>query len=788
MEKITSLVLILAIFLVLSVGFVSAAKYNGMDYEPGKVIVKFKDKPVMNNKQVNLGGEILSSESGETFLKGKNLIITNLYVFDYDKAKDISKLIKNVKRNLNVEYAEPDYIFTGLQAPNDPQYSSQWNFPKTSAPAGWDIEKGNENIVISTIDTGINWNHEDLAEKIWNNLGEDFDNDGHTFEFNGTSWVFDPGDLNGIDDDGNGYIDDLIGYDFVTGGVSCYDDCATADNNPLDNNGHGTFQYGLMGARTNNSIGIAGLCQNCKLMIIRAGYNSTGGGANARYTAVIEGINYAVNNGVKTFNLAWKLGSSDIPSLHEAIINATNQGVLVTCAAGNDGNSNPIYPAYYEECFAVGARDQNDTRSSFSSYGSWVDISAPGTSLTSTWINNNYVSGKSGTSYASPQVTGLAGLIFSRNPSLNGSQVRQIINDSADYIATDYWIGGRINVSRALQMTPLPNQAPVLDAIGNKNVNEGNGLIIDVDASDANNDTLTYYTSASFGSFNSATGVFNWTPGYNDAGIYQVTFNVTDGFLWDSETINITVNNVNRQPVLDFISNKNVNENQIVTIVANASDADGDNLTYAINDSRFQQNGNIFTWQTDYNSAGTYYVLVSVSDGNLSDEQQVQVIVNDIPQYASLTGRIQLKGRENNLTMNNSNSVNVTMRNTANNQSSSYIVQSNYTGYFAIDNIIPGSYNIWVKPQFYLAVRNNSVILNTGSNNKDFGIAIGGDGNEDNKVSALDIAGFSGAYGSLLCSSLTYKWYFDFNSDCKINALDIAGFSGAYGSSGAAVV
>jgi hypothetical protein len=334
----------------------------------------------------------------------------------------------------------------------------------------------------------------------------------------------------------------------------------------------------------------------------------------------------------------------------------------------------------------------------------------------------------------------------------------------------------------------MPNQAPVLDAIGNKNVNEGNGLIIDVDASDANNDTLTYYTSASFGSFNSATGVFNWTPGYNDAGIYQVTFNVTDGFLWDSETINITVNNVNRQPVLDFISNKNVNENQIVTIVANASDADGDNLTYAINDSRFQQNGNIFTWQTDYNSAGTYYVLVSVSDGNLSDEQQVQVIVNDIPQYASLTGRIQLKGRENNLTMNNSNSVNVTMRNTANNQSSSYIVQSNYTGYFAIDNIIPGSYNIWVKPQFYLAVRNNSVILNTGSNNKDFGIAIGGDGNEDNKVSALDIAGFSGAYGSLLCSSLTYKWYFDFNSDCKINALDIAGFSGAYGSSGAAVV
>jgi hypothetical protein len=338
----------------------------------------------------------------------------------------------------------------------------------------------------------------------------------------------------------------------------------------------------------------------------------------------------ATDAGARAINYAFE--SANLSFLINAVQYAYSNGVFIAAAAGNNGNSTPVYPAYYPEIMAVGGRDSSDGRYSSSSYGDWVDISAPAVNLFSTNKNNGYKYG-TGTSYAAPQVTGLVGLILSKNPTLTNVQVRQIINDSADYIATDYWVGGRINVTRALQMTPNPpvNNAPVLAAIGNKNVNEGNGLIIDVNATDADNDTLTYYTSASFGSFNSATGVFNWTPGYNDAGIYQVTFNVTDGFLWDSETINITVNNVNRAPVLDFISDKNVNENQIVTIIANATDPDSDLLSYAINDSRFVQNGNTFTWQTNYNSAGIYYVLVSVSDGNGgSDDQVVQVTVNNV--------------------------------------------------------------------------------------------------------------------------------------------------------------
>ena len=289
------LALFVGIFLVLTI-YVSALdlpKYKDQEYVPGILIVKFKEKPILlansytKKFEISLNNEILTSDTGKQAFnprkqKGRHFI-ENIYIFKYDKNKDISKLINKIKKNPNVVWAEPDYIFEGLAIPNDPYYPQQWNFPKTAAPQGWNIEKGNETILIATIDTGIDWKHEDLAEKVWNNLGEDADNDGHTLEWNGTAWNLDPGDLNSIDNDGNGYVDDLIGWDFLGSLVSFDDvcasgeDCNTPDNDPLDRQGHGTFQYGLIGAKTNNSIGVAGLCWNCRLIGLRAGFKNTGG-------------------------------------------------------------------------------------------------------------------------------------------------------------------------------------------------------------------------------------------------------------------------------------------------------------------------------------------------------------------------------------------------------------------------------------------------------------------------------------------------------------------------------
>ncbi|MCP3683697.1 MAG: polysaccharide deacetylase family protein, partial [bacterium] len=176
------------------------------------------------------------------------------------------------------------------------------------------------------------------------------------------------------------------------------------------------------------------------------------------------------------------------------------------------------------------------------------------------------------------------------------------------------------------------NRPPVLDPVGNKAVNENQTLTIQLTASDPENDILTYAIDASLPSlytFNTSTGLFNWTPTIDDQGSYAVTFNVTDGKLTDFETITINVNNTNRPPVLQVIPNILARENDTIIITAIATDPDNNTLTYNINDSKFSQSNNIFTWQTGYDDAGVYDVLVSVTDGNLSDEQTVKISINN---------------------------------------------------------------------------------------------------------------------------------------------------------------
>ncbi|MDP9310070.1 MAG: S8 family peptidase [Chloroflexota bacterium] len=316
-----------------------------------------------------------------------------------------------------VEYIQPNYVYAvseagprkaylplvitpGAVLPNDPSLNLQYAWGRLDAIKGWSYDTGSQ-AVVAIVDTGIQLNHPDLQGKI------------------------------------------LPGYDFV-------DDDRSADDTFQ---GHGTHVAGIVGAVTNNGIGVAGTCPKCKLMPVRV-LNSSGGGNSGD---VVKGIVFATDNGADVINLSLG-GREDDQTLAAAVKYAWNKGVFVACAAGNDGDyGNPInYPAYYDACEAVGATNADDSHARYSEYGRWVDIVAPGTGIYSTYKNSSYAA-FSGTSMATPFVAGVAGLLAGQG--LTNQQIRDRIRQTADqipgtypyYSGTTYWSNGRLNLARALR-------------------------------------------------------------------------------------------------------------------------------------------------------------------------------------------------------------------------------------------------------------------------------------------------------------------------------------------------
>ena len=362
--------------------------------------------------------------------------LSRIYYLKISLDADVQSIAWELSQNPNVEYAEPRYIYEMYDVPDDPLYSDQWYLPIINASDAWDISQGDTNVVIGVIDTGVDWTHPDLAENMWTNDGETgLDAQGNNKR------------TNGIDDDNNGYIDDWNGWDF------CGDDGHTPDNDPMDTYGHGTHCSGIASAVTNNEIGVAGLGRTCQIMAIKVIYYST-----LLYGP--EGIVYAADNGCDIVNLSW---GGDPPSsfLNDAIQYAHQSGIFVIAAAGNDDTPEKKYPASYANVFSVAATDENDNKASFSSYGSSIDISAPGNHIMSTAINDSYEY-MSGTSMAAPLVAGLAGLIKSQNPNWTNVQIANQILMSADNIdeLNPQYIGmlgsGRINALNALTYAPAP--------------------------------------------------------------------------------------------------------------------------------------------------------------------------------------------------------------------------------------------------------------------------------------------------------------------------------------------
>jgi predicted outer membrane repeat protein len=330
-----------------------------------------------------------------------------------------------LRRLPGVEYAERNSIISACAVPNDPLYRSQWALAKIDAAGAWDICRGTESIVVAVPDTGVDYDHRDLQGNLWINEAE----------LNGIA---------GIDDDGNGYIDDIYGYDFIAG-----------DSDPIDDNGHGTHCAGIIAARTDNALDVAGVSWYARIMPVKMldneGFGTTG--------EAIEAIYYAVANGADIISCSWG-ESEDSRALRDAVAYAYAEGVVLVAAAGNERSSVPFYPAAYAEVIGVAATEQGDQRQYTSSFGDWVDIAAPGddilslraagTSAGAAW--SAFATRLSGTSMAAPHVSGACALLLSANPFLGPADVRQAIFSTVDPIAGGTCASnGRLNVAGAVQ-------------------------------------------------------------------------------------------------------------------------------------------------------------------------------------------------------------------------------------------------------------------------------------------------------------------------------------------------
>lgn len=361
--------------------------------------------------------------------------------------QDVLALLAVYQLSGLVEYAEPDFTVQALLTPNDFRYQdgSLWNLNNwgiyggvpdadIDAPEGWDIQNTADNVTVAVLDTGVRHTHEDLAANLWWNPGET----GHDLLGLDKS-------TNGIDDDGNGYIDDVHGINAILG-----------TGMPWDDHGHGTHVSGIIGGVGNNSVGVVGVCWRVPIMVCKF-IDAT---AQGSISDAIECIDYARRKGAKIINASWGSYTFTSAGLRDAVNSARLAGIIFVAASGNDNNSNdvnPLFPASYDldNIVSVAATDRTDTRAPFSNFGpTTVDLGAPGSPIFSCWNGSDsdyrYLDG---TSMAAPHVAGVCALIWANQPTLTYSQVISRVLSSTDplpSLAGKCVTGGRLNLYKAL--------------------------------------------------------------------------------------------------------------------------------------------------------------------------------------------------------------------------------------------------------------------------------------------------------------------------------------------------
>lgn len=369
----------------------------------------------------------------------------------------VAELNKHASDILNqIDFTQNEYVL--MRTPSDPNFPL-WHMTIIAAPTAWDTSTGSEQIVIAVVDSGFALAHEELADGWYENSGEiGFTSPG------GTCWTGSIVDkrINNCDDDANGYIDDWRGWDFVSNDNSPQ----AGEENPNGNGiSHGSLVSGLIGAAANNNVGFTGIDWSARIMPLQAlSDNGTG------YTAdIVAAVEYAVDNGADIINMSLG-GGYDDNALRAAVNYATSQNIPVVAAAGNCASLSYVfcnqlsapgymtYPALYPEVFAVGAVTATGSRPSFASYGPQLDFVAPGQGITmsSSWSSTNTVSayayGIGGTSFSTPIVSGVIGLLKANSPLLSVDDIRFIIRSTANGTEFNTQFGyGTVNAERALQ-------------------------------------------------------------------------------------------------------------------------------------------------------------------------------------------------------------------------------------------------------------------------------------------------------------------------------------------------
>ncbi len=381
-------------------------------------------------------GSELSGEEGLSVVKrfGNHLLVR--------LPGERTQVLRALSQRPEVEYVVPNLKLRAFALPDDPLYADQWGMKLVGAESAWDLRVSCEGVTVAVIDTGIDYTHEDLQSNMWTNAPE----------CEGKQ---------GVDDDGNGYVDDCLGWDFVS-----------EDNDPIDDNGHGTMSAGIIGAVGNNGIGIAGVCWRASLMPLKI-LDSQGVGSAFDF---LRAVYYAVDMGARVINTSLgtcPLGYTGCPlqsrndpaliPLESAVKYALSKGVIVVSAAGNDGldsDTYPVFPGAYSEAYPnvinVASVDGDGSLSWFSNYGvKSVDIGAPGgvnregKGVISTFTSNSYEFGM-GTSYASPFVAGAVAYILSSQPFLSPEEVKNAIRSGAvttQELKTKVGSGGYLRIS-----------------------------------------------------------------------------------------------------------------------------------------------------------------------------------------------------------------------------------------------------------------------------------------------------------------------------------------------------
>lgn len=384
---------------------------------------------------------VQSAASGQDFSKDQEL--SRWFSIKVNEDQNVDELLQNYRDSDLVEYAEPLYTYTIASTPDDPYFTSegswgqlygdQWGLKSIQAEKAWNISIGSPETIVAVIDTGADYAHPDLSANIWHNSGEIADNK--------------------IDDDHNGYIDDVIGWDFC-------------DNtkNPRDGSGHGTHISGIIAAVGNNTLGISGVCWRAKIMVLKA-LTDNGSGISKQ---LAQAIKYAADNGARIINISWG-GFGNSAVVKDALDYAYNHSCIIVAAAGNNNSdAGRFFPGNYSQAITVTACDANDKRASFTNYGTVVDVAAPGVDIlslraegTDMYQKEDHIVGRdyyraSGTSMATPFVSGLAALIISQNSLLTNKEVEEILYASCDDLGEkgkDKYFGyGKVNAAKSMAL------------------------------------------------------------------------------------------------------------------------------------------------------------------------------------------------------------------------------------------------------------------------------------------------------------------------------------------------